>query len=99
MIQDVQNRQAQIQDLLPAGAKRSIADFDNGYDHTTWKVTHLGGDDTATEKAFDRGQNMASTNLNKHGNLRFKGTTALLCGREFCMRACQSNWSYSEECC
>ncbi|KAL3155322.1 hypothetical protein ABBQ38_010886 [Trebouxia sp. C0009 RCD-2024] len=70
---DVQNRQAQIQDLLPAGAKRSIADFDNGYDHTTWKVTHLGGDDTATEKAFDRGQNMASTNLNKHGNLRFKG--------------------------
>lgn len=82
MIQDIQNKQAQLQDLLPAGAKRSIADFGNGYDYTTWKVTHLGGDDTAAEKAFDRGQNIANTSVNKHGNFRFKGTTALLCVRK-----------------
>lgn len=78
ILQDVQNRQAQTQNLLPAGAKRSIADFGNGYDHTTWKVTHLGGSDTAAAKALDRDVNMATTNVSKHGNFRFKGTAAML---------------------
>lgn len=77
-MQDVQNRQAQAQNLLPAGAKRSIADFGNGFDHTTWKLTHLGDTDTATAKALDRGQNIATINVSKHGNFRFKGTLALL---------------------
>lgn len=75
--QDVQNKQAQVQNLLPAGAKRSIADFGNGFDHTTWKLTHLGDTDTATAKALDRGQNIATINVSKHGNFRFKGTLAL----------------------
>lgn len=73
-MQDVQNKQAQAQNLLPAGAKRSIADFGNGFDHTTWKVTHLGEGDSPTAKALDRGQNTATINLNKRGNFRFKGT-------------------------
>lgn len=73
LMQDVQNKQAQTQNLLPAGAKRSIADFGNGFDHTTWKVTHLGEGDSPTAKAFDRGQNTAKINLNKRGNFRFKG--------------------------
>ena len=73
-MQDVQNKQAQAQKLLPAGAKRNIADFGNGFDHTTWKITHLGEADTATAKALDRGQNIATVNVNKHGNFRFKGT-------------------------
>lgn len=73
VFQDVQNEQAQAQNLLPAGAKRSIADFGNDFDHTTWQVTHLGGE-TANKKALDRRQNKATTSRNKAGNLRFKGT-------------------------
>ena len=75
-MQDVQNREAQKDKLLPAVAKRSIADFGNGMDHLTWKVTRVGAEETAISKVFDQGQNKATTSVNKHGNLRFKGTWA-----------------------
>lgn len=70
---DVQNRQAQKDNLLPAVAKRSIADFGNGMDHASWKVTRVGAEESATSKVFDQGQNKATTSVNKHGNFRFKG--------------------------
>lgn len=73
-LQDIQNQLATKENLLPAVAKRSIADFGNGMDHITWKVTRAGAEETATSKVLDRGQNRATISTTKHGNFRFKGT-------------------------
>lgn len=70
---DIQNQLATKENLLPAVAKRSIADFGNGMDHITWKVTRAGAEETATSKVLDRGQNRATISTTKHGNFRFKG--------------------------
>ena len=76
LVQDVQNKQAQAQNLLPAGAKRSIADFGNGFDHTTWKVTQVGAPEGDASEVFDRGQDKAELFVTKNKNFRFRGTPA-----------------------